>query len=104
MLEVRFAIAPGYARAPQNEPPALPPPCPALGSVHDAQGHAGSSGSLMHARVSFGRKSRIRPEGRCLVLRTHELGFVGDRKSTRLNSSHLGISYAVFCLKKKKKK
>src|SRR5205814_8935034 len=29
---------------------------------------------------------------------------VGDRKSTRLNSSHLGISYAVFCLKKKKKK
>src|ERR1035438_9566505 len=26
---------------------------------------------------------------------------VADRKSTRLNSSHLGISYAVFCLKKK---
>src|SRR5947209_14552578 len=29
---------------------------------------------------------------------------VGDRKSTRLNSSHSNISYAVFCLKKKKKK
>src|SRR5262245_63859212 len=29
---------------------------------------------------------------------------VQDRKSTRLNSSHLGISYAVFCLKKKKNK
>src|SRR5258705_9886807 len=29
-------------------------------------------------------------------------GTVTDRKSTRLNSSHLGISYAVFCLKKKK--
>src|SRR2546426_7511668 len=29
---------------------------------------------------------------------------VPDRKSTRLNSSHLVISYAVFCLKKKKKK
>src|SRR5438067_9362644 len=28
---------------------------------------------------------------------------VGDRKSTRLNSSHVSISYAVFCLKKKKK-
>src|SRR5258707_8500424 len=28
----------------------------------------------------------------------------GDRKSTRLNSSHANISYAVFCLKKKKKK
>src|SRR2546426_5452132 len=30
-------------------------------------------------------------------------GYLGDRKSTRLNSSHLVISYAVFCLKKKKK-
>src|SRR5690625_6109898 len=29
---------------------------------------------------------------------------VADRKSTRLNSSHVAISYAVFCLKKKKKK
>src|SRR5204863_5253093 len=28
---------------------------------------------------------------------------IGDRKSTRLNSSHVEISYAVFCLKKKKK-
>ena len=28
--------------------------------------------------------------------------YLGDRKSTRLNSSHLVISYAVFCLKKKK--
>src|SRR2546430_11222726 len=30
--------------------------------------------------------------------------FLSDRKSTRLNSSHSQISYAVFCLKKKKKK
>src|SRR5438067_13086207 len=29
---------------------------------------------------------------------------ISDRKSTRLNSSHVSISYAVFCLKKKKKK
>src|ERR1039458_10685527 len=43
--------------------------------------------------------------------RNHRLGIdllhfnrtVSDRKSTRLNSSHLGISYAVFCLKKKNK-
>src|SRR5207302_5643486 len=37
----------------------------------------------------------------------HLLGFgvrLVDRKSTRLNSSHVKISYAVFCLKKKKKK
>src|SRR5699024_12124197 len=32
-----------------------------------------------------------------------EYTVIGDRKSTRLNSSHVSISYAVFCLKKKKK-
>src|SRR5690242_21517152 len=36
--------------------------------------------------------------------RTQKLVAAGDRKSTRLNSSHMSISYAVFCLKKKKKK
>src|SRR2546427_4202656 len=34
---------------------------------------------------------------------TREIGVNVDRKSTRLNSSHSQISYAVFCLKKKKK-
>src|SRR3712207_6878871 len=38
---------------------------------------------------------------RALVAGSDELG--EDRKSTRLNSSHANISYAVFCLKKKKK-
>src|SRR5262245_62764297 len=38
-----------------------------------------------------------------VVWRAREpLECITDRKSTRLNSSHLGISYAVFCLKKKK--
>src|SRR5439155_20613913 len=37
-------------------------------------------------------------------LRSCTRGLQGDRKSTRLNSSHVAISYAVFCLKKKKKK
>src|SRR5437868_12019789 len=39
-------------------------------------------------------------------MRDHQVGdvLVTDRKSTRLNSSHVSISYAVFCLKKKKKK
>src|SRR2546426_6461239 len=36
-------------------------------------------------------------------IRHHDADGSGDRKSTRLNSSHLVISYAVFCLKKKKK-
>src|SRR2546426_4658026 len=42
------------------------------------------------ARLSRGQDAHARP------------GRNGDRKSTRLNSSHLVISYAVFCLKKKK--
>src|SRR5438045_8398626 len=47
----------------------------------------GTPASRLAARE--GRRDRARRVGR-------------DRKSTRLNSSHLGISYAVFCLKKKK--
>src|SRR2546426_8808393 len=39
-----------------------------------------------------------------LDIRQRRFGRRRDRKSTRLNSSHLVISYAVFCLKKKKKK
>src|SRR5690554_7106704 len=35
------------------------------------------------------------------VLKDETMNFFGDRKSTRLNSSHVRISYAVFCLKKK---
>src|SRR2546427_11714871 len=38
------------------------------------------------------------------LIRDFPLGAGLDRKSTRLNSSHSQISYAVFCLKKKKKK
>src|SRR3712207_7501070 len=38
------------------------------------------------------------------VRRAHVLGTSLDRKSTRLNSSHANISYAVFCLKKNNKK
>src|SRR2546422_8018409 len=37
------------------------------------------------------------------IATVRRLAFEGDRKSTRLNSSHGYISYAVFCLKKKKK-
>src|SRR5207249_11224799 len=39
---------------------------------------------------------------RRLQREARRLGLRGDRKSTRLNSSHVSISYAVFCLKKKK--
>src|SRR5690625_7009377 len=36
------------------------------------------------------------------ITRAFEMAADGDRKSTRLNSSHVAISYAVFCLNKKK--
>src|SRR5690349_23693669 len=43
--------------------------------------------------------------GECKPIETiHAIAALPDRKSTRLNSSHVEISYAVFCLKKKKKK
>src|SRR6266508_5769861 len=38
-------------------------------------------------------------EGIALAIRAGRLSFALDRKSTRLNSSHVAISYAVFCLK-----
>src|SRR2546430_3929075 len=43
-----------------------------------------------------------RATGKVLWQRKLGSGGIGDRKSTRLNSSHSQISYAVFCLKKKK--
>src|ERR1041385_9296591 len=48
--------------------------------------------------------SRRVPTARCppTCLRSSRPGVRADRKSTRLNSSHGSISYAVFCLKKKK--
>src|SRR5699024_12094948 len=39
-----------------------------------------------------------------MIQERKELAYTLDRKSTRLNSSHVSISYAVFCLKKKKYK
>src|SRR3712207_7443727 len=42
---------------------------------------------------------RTNPNGK---MQAEQFGYPLDRKSTRLNSSHANISYAVFCLKKKK--
>src|SRR5690349_22382559 len=53
-------------------------------------------------RVVDGRQRREGAAGAVDVDRDVPVGV--DRKSTRLNSSHVEISYAVFCLKKKKKK
>src|SRR5690606_42089128 len=44
---------------------------------------------------------RYARDGRTVIVSSHLLAEVEDRKSTRLNCSHVKISYAVFCLKKK---
>src|SRR5256885_11513304 len=46
-------------------------------------------------------REHIQPQEWVETLSHHERSIARDRKSTRLNSSHLVISYAVFCLKKK---
>src|SRR3712207_7337397 len=54
-------------------------------------------GGLQHPRLGRLHARRARASDRHILRRFR------DRKSTRLNSSHANISYAVFCLKKKKK-
>src|SRR5437899_11813282 len=64
-------------------------------SLHDALPiTAGRNASTSSSTAASGRSERSQ---------TSSSTPRADRKSTRLNSSHLGISYAVFCLKKKKK-
>src|SRR5438067_10066961 len=55
----------------------------------------------LRVRVRIGRLKRCLHHTNPRV--GQELPHRRDRKSTRLNSSHVSISYAVFCLKKKKK-
>src|SRR6266702_1459287 len=55
--------------------------------------------SAIDPRVGTVDVERLRASGACIVNVDYPLGFAGDRKSTRLNSSHVAISYAVFCLK-----
>src|SRR3712207_8579007 len=58
-------------------------------------------------QIGLGPDSKQRPADTSydwLPLKEYKAGRRKDRKSTRLNSSHANISYAVFCLKKKKNK
>src|SRR3712207_8201351 len=76
------------------------------GGAGEPVGVLGSAGEG-HGRVQ-GQRQDAGPRGRGQDGQAVRPGRVegqlaGDRKSTRLNSSHANISYAVFCLKKKKK-
>src|SRR5690606_41296903 len=63
-------------------------------SLHDA---------LPICLIKLKDPSNLLATARDVVENPKKLKFREDRKSTRLNSSHVKISYAVFCLKKKKK-
>src|SRR5688572_31964258 len=60
-------------------------------------------GGTGHGVLKCVRVRVLKSGKRIAVHRFDNSGFGRDRKSTRLNSSHSQISYAVFCLKKKKK-
>src|SRR2546430_6702289 len=65
---------------------------------------------VLNPGLAFGLLASVPTEWRWIVALLSVVALmilrhsVGDRKSTRLNSSHSQISYAVFCLKKKKNK
>src|SRR3712207_9453620 len=75
---------------------ALPISLPAL--------QAGDADHVELVEVAGEDRQELHPlqQGEGVVLRQLEHAGVEDRKSTRLNSSHANISYAVFCLKKNK--
>src|SRR5438874_8745514 len=64
--------------------------------------------TLFRSAPLFNTPGRMRDPSASLFFHPRAAGWekreAEDRKSTRLNSSHVEISYAVFCLKKKKKK
>src|SRR5690349_23421744 len=73
-----------------------------------SQQMSGPAGEILLQRIT---KARVERRERVRFGEPHAIRRIGeanalaalDRKSTRLNSSHVEISYAVFCLKKKKK-
>src|SRR3712207_7505363 len=68
-----------------------------------ALGEAGRARGVLDVDRVVGRQPGL-PLGEPAAVAGPAGGHQLDRKSTRLNSSHANISYAVFCLKKKKKK
>src|SRR5438034_1682835 len=66
--------------------------------------HPNIEGNLWSSANSaiFTRRDRVVPSGETIMASGRACRTASDRKSTRLNSSHTVISYAVFCLKKKK--
>src|SRR5207253_6311287 len=73
--------------------------CSGVRAVEEQIGVDLFAGEVLLNRIGLGERHRAAVR----ELRVERPQQVQDRKSTRLNSSHVAISYAVFCLKKKKK-
>src|SRR5262245_9575581 len=104
---LRFATARSAAARAFSVPPLLlAPSCRSKKGLWSAERQAPTKRDcaafqlLRAAAVGVHKCAQRHGGGTTMLVRT----FATDRKSTRLNSSHLGISYAVFCLKKKKTK
>src|SRR5205814_3477743 len=80
-----------------------PPPGPADRATAAGRGRASAAGSDPTHALPEARPPRPARARQCAAPRRRDSPAAGDRKSTRLNSSHLGSSYAVLCLKKKKR-
>src|SRR2546426_8631572 len=85
---------------------------PALGTLHVVRPALRLGGRPAHRLALLAQQLGVAPREVLFLVLARLVGHRGaqglegglDRKSTRLNSSHLVISYAVFCLKKKKKR
>src|SRR5206468_7658497 len=107
---LQTAHLPCYSFFPRSPPPLFPTSFPTRRSsdlaVADRQGHGGAGLGQGPGRLDADARGGAGDDGvhaGQVVVGDHLMGGgEGDRKSTRLNSSHDQNSYAVFCLKKKK--
>src|SRR5690625_2923001 len=113
-LQLRFLAGTPRVQAPRGRSG----PAPQAGRGRGAAGRASPGGAGDHGgggcqrsagpyRQSAGTELDALPRGgrdRNILSQLPVAALSRDRKSTRLNSSHVAISYAVFCLKKKKDK
>src|SRR3712207_7260621 len=70
----------------------------ALAGIGQQQRHLADLVGILDAELQIGQVVGLSGERRAVL--EQQVGIDRDRKSTRLNSSHANISYAVFCLKK----